>query len=67
MSNIGTMLLMQEMSKQNSRIDETNEKLDQLIAKPVSSIFYDDTNAIPKIVQQTVQGNKVVTKNRFLR
>ena len=66
-NNNSTYLLMQEISKQNNRIDETNNKLQELINKPVSSIFLDDTNAIPKIVQKTVEGNKITKQNRMLR
>lgn len=67
MNSVSQMMLVAEMSRQNEKIEQTNSKLDELIAKPVNSIFYDDLGAIPKIVQQTTQGNKTVTKNKFLR
>ena len=67
MNSFSQMMLVNEMSRQSDKIEQTNAKLDALIDKPVHQTFLDQLGAYETIVQKTTQGNKTVTKNKFLK
>jgi len=67
MNSFSQMMLINEMSRQSDKIEQTNAKLDALIDKPVHQTFLDQLGAYETIVQKTTQGNKTVTKNKFLK
>ena len=67
MKSFSQMMLINEMSRQSDKIEQTNAKLDALIDKPVHQTFLDQLGAYETIVQKTTQGNKTVTKNKFLK